>query len=218
MKQKSRILLADDHAVLRRGLEFLINSQSDMEVIGEASDGIEACQKARELQPDVVVMDLSMPNMDGYQATRALKDVCPHIKILVLTVFEDSDSFRSLLKSGASGYVLKSTVAEELPQAIRRIVDGGVYLDPALVGRLVESTVRKTPSRSGTEGEVLSDREMEVLRLLAWGHSNAEIAERLHLSVRTVETYKTRSMEKLGLHNRVDIVRYAVQRGWLQKS
>jgi two-component system response regulator NreC len=217
MKKNIRILLADDHAVLRRGLEFLINSQTDMEVIGEAADGIEACQKAHELHPDVVVMDLSMPNMDGYQATSALKQVSPHIKILVLTVFEDSDSFRTLLKTGASGYILKSTVAEELPQAIRRIVEGGVYLDPVLVGRLVESSVRKTPSNSDTASEVLSEREKEVLRLLAWGHSNMEIAERLHLSVRTVETYKSRSMEKLALHNRVDIVRYAVQRGWLQK-
>lgn len=218
MNPKLRVFLADDHAVLRKGLFFLINSQTDMEVVGEAGDGQEACQKARELQPDVVVMDLSMPNMDGYKATTALKQVSPQIKILVLTVYEDTDSLHLLLKSGASGYVLKSTVAEELPQAIRRIASGGVYIDPMLVGRLVDSTVRKTPSADGSSTEALSHREIEVLRLLAWGHSNAEIAEQLHLSVRTIETYKTRSMEKLGLNNRVDIVRYAVQRGWLQKT
>lgn len=218
MNPKLRIFLADDHAVLRKGLYFLINSQTDMEVVGEAGDGREACQKARELQPDIVVMDLSMPNVDGYQATADLKQACPQIKILVLTVFEDTDSLHLLLKSGASGYVLKSMVAEELTQAIRRVASGGVYIDPMLVGRLVDSTMRKKPSGSGMTTETLSSREIEVLRLLAWGHSNAEIAEQLHLSVRTIETYKTRSMEKLSLHNRVDIVRYAVQQGWLQKT
>lgn len=169
MTSKLRIFLADDHAVLRKGLYFLINSQTDMEVVGEAGDGQEACQRARELQPDVVVMDLSMPNMDGYQATAALKQTCPQIKILVLTVFEDSDSLHLLLKSGASGYVLKSMVAEELTQAIRRVAAGGVYLDPMLVGRLVDSTVGKSPSRSGPTTEALSSREIEVMRLLAWG-------------------------------------------------
>jgi DNA-binding NarL/FixJ family response regulator len=218
MKAKLRIFLADDHAMLRKGLEVLINAQSDMEVVGEANDGQEACQKVRQLQPDVVVMDLSMPNLDGLQATTALKQVCPQIKILILTVREDTDSLRALFKVGASGYVLKNAVAEELTQAIRRIADGGIYLDPSLAAKLIDTTMRRSTQRSGGEGEVLSERELEVLRLLAWGHNNAEIASRLHLSVRTVETYKARSMEKLGLQSRVDIVRYAVRRGWLQEN
>lgn len=216
--QKLRIFLADDHAVMRAGLKLLINSQPDMEVIGEAGTGKAAYQEAKRLRPDIVLMDLSMPETDGAQATEALKSACPEIKVLVLTVHEDEGYLRLLLKRGASGYVLKSAIAEELVFAIHRVMEGGIYLDPKLSEKLVDSAVRKLPSEATDEESLLSEREMEVLRLIAWGHSNAEIATQLHLSVRTVETYKERLMKKLGLRSRTDIVHYAVRRGWLHDS
>ena len=215
---KLRVYLADDHAVVRAGLKALINSEPQMEVSGEASDGRTACQEVQELQPDVVVMDVSMPHMNGAQATAQLKQACPSVKVLALTVHEDKGYLRLLLEAGASGYVLKRAAAEELIHAIRTVAAGGVYLDPALAGRVVRSFVRPPAGKGVPEGGDLSDREAEVVRLIAAGHSNKEIASRLSLSVKTVETYKARSMEKLGLDSRADLVRYALQRGWLQNA
>ncbi len=211
-----RIFLADDHAVVREGLKALINAQPGMEVSGEAGDGRSACQQVQHLQPDVAVMDVSMPELNGVQATQQLKQACPHVKVLALTVHEDKGYLRQLLEAGASGYVLKRAAAEELIHAIRTVAAGGVYLDPALAGKVVGSFVRHPAGKGPAEGSDLSDRETEVLRLIAEGYSNKEIAGRLTLSVKTVETYKARSMEKLGLHSRAEIVRYALQRGWLQ--
>jgi DNA-binding NarL/FixJ family response regulator len=213
---KLRIYLADDHAVVREGLKALINAQPQMEVIGEAGDGRAACQQVQELQPDVVVMDVSMPGLNGAQATAQLKQTCSNVKVLALTVHEDKGYLRLLLEAGASGYVLKRAAAEELIHAIRTVAAGGVYLDPALAGKVVGSFVRVPVKKSVPEGGDLSDREAEVVRLIAAGYSNKEIAGRLGLSVKTVETYKARSMEKLGLDSRADLVRYALQRGWLQ--
>ncbi|MEX2121756.1 MAG: response regulator transcription factor [Pirellulales bacterium] len=213
---KLRVYLADDHAVVRAGLKALIDSQPDMEVSGEAGDGRAACQHVQELQPDVVVMDISMPGVSGAQATAQLKETCPGVKVLALTVHEDTGYLRLLLEAGASGYVLKRAAAEELIHAIRTVAAGGVYLDPALAGKVVGSFVRAPVGKSVPKGGGLSDREAEVVRLIAAGYSNKEIANRLSLSVKTVETYKARSMEKLGLDSRADLVRYALQRGWLQ--
>jgi DNA-binding NarL/FixJ family response regulator len=215
---KLRVYLADDHAIVRAGLKALINSEPQMEVSGEAGDGRTACQEVQELQPDVVVMDVSMPQMNGAQATAQLKQACPSVKVLALTVHEDKGYLRLLLEAGASGYVLKRAAAEELIHAIRTVAAGGVYLDPALAGKVVGSFVRAPAGKSVLEGGDLSDREVEVVRLIAAGHSNKEIASRLSLSVKTVETYKARSMEKLGLDSRADLVRYALQRGWLQNA
>ena len=215
---KLRVYLADDHVVVREGLKALINAQPQMEVSGEAGDGRTACQEVQELQPDVVVMDVSMPKMNGAQATAQLKQACPSVKVLALTVHEDKGYLRLLLEAGASGYVLKRAAAEELIHAIRTVAAGGVYLDPALAGKVVGSFVRPPAGRGAPEGGDLSDREAEVVRLIAAGHSNKEIASRLGLSVKTVETYKARSMEKLGLDSRADLVRYALQRGWLQNT
>jgi DNA-binding NarL/FixJ family response regulator len=212
---KFRVFLADDHAIMREGLRLLINMQPDMEVVGEAGNGRAACQQVRELRPDIVVMDLSMPEMDGMQATEAIKGSCPEVKILILTVHEDEDYLRLLLKKGASGYLIKSAVADDLARAIRRIMEGGLYLDPSLTERLVQSSMGITAEHPRQESE-LSEREAEVMRLIAWGHTNVEIAEQLHLSVRTVETYKARIMEKLHFNSRTDIVRYALRRGWLR--
>jgi DNA-binding NarL/FixJ family response regulator len=215
---KLRVYLADDHAVVRAGLKALINAEPEMEVSGEASDGRTACEQAQESQPDVVVMDVSMPEMNGAQATARLKQASPHVKVLALTVHEDKGYLRLLLEAGASGYVLKRAAAEELIHAIRTVAAGGVYLDPVLAGKVVGSFVRNPAGKGVSADGDLSEREAEVVRLIAAGHSNKEIARRLSLSVKTVETYKARSMEKLGLDSRADLVRYALQRGWLQNT
>jgi two-component system response regulator NreC len=213
---KLRILLADDHPVMREGLKSLVNAQHDMEVIGEAADGETACEKAGELRPDVVVMDVSMPGMSGAEATERIKASWPGVKVLALTVHEDKGYLRLLLEVGAVGYVLKRTAADELIHAIRTVAAGGMYLDPALARLVVGSFVRQSPGKGAGDADSLSEREAEVVRLIAAGHSNKEIAARLGLSVKTVETYKARSLEKLGLSSRADLVGYALQRGWLQ--
>jgi DNA-binding NarL/FixJ family response regulator len=213
---KIRVFLADDHAVVREGLKALINAQPDMDVTGEADDGQGACEQVARLRPDVVVLDVSMPGLSGAQAAERLRQECPQVKVLALTVHEDRGYLRQLLEAGAAGYVLKRAAAEELIRAIRAVAGGGVYLDPALAGAVVGGFVRKPPAKGGPEGAELSEREEEVVRLVAAGHSNKEVAARLELSVKTVETYKARSLEKLGLHSRADLVRYALQRGWLQ--
>jgi DNA-binding NarL/FixJ family response regulator len=209
-----RVLLADDHAVVREGLKALVNARAGMAVCGEAADGLSACEQAERLLPDVVVMDVSMPELNGARAAERLRQACPQVKVLALTVHEDRGYLRRLLEAGAAGYVLKRAAAEELVHAIRTVAAGGVYLDPAVAGKVVGGFVRR-PEGAAPAGE-LSEREEEVVRLTAAGHSNKEIAGRLELSVKTVETYKARSLEKLGLRSRAELVRYALQRGWLQ--
>ena len=213
-----RVFLADDHAVVREGLKALINAQPGMAVVGEAGDGLDACERVPALRPDVVVMDVSMPGLTGSQATERLRRECPLVKILALTVHEDKGYIRQLLAAGAAGYVLKRAAAEELIHAIRVVAAGGVYLDPTMAGKVVGGFVRRAAEASTPNGAALSEREVEVARLTAAGHSNKEIATRLDLSVKTVETYRARGMEKLGLKSRADLVRYAVQQGWLQNG
>ena len=210
-----RVLLADDHAVVREGLRALLTSQPDMQVIGEAPDGPSAVSMTAELDPDVVVVDVSMPGLNGAQVTTQLRAARPDRKVVVLTVHEDKGYLRLLLEAGAAGYVLKRAAAAELVQAIRAVAEGGTYLDPVLAGSVVDNFVRPAPDTPEVE---LSEREAEVVRLIALGYSNKEIAAQLKLSVKTVETYKTRSMEKLHIHSRVDIVRYAARRGWLEHA
>jgi len=209
-----RILLADDHTIVREGLKALINAQPGMEVIGEAGDGSAAVRLTGELDPDVVVVDVSMPELNGVQVTSQLRAARPDRKVLVLTIHEDRGYLRLLLEAGAAGYVLKRVAALERVQAIRAVAGGGTDIDPTLAGGVVQDYVRPG-SDVEASGLDLSDRESEVLRLIALGYSNKEIAARLKLSVKTVETYKTRSMEKLGVRSRVEIVRYAARRGWL---
>ena len=213
---KLRVFLADDHVMIRTGLKTLINAENDMEVIGEASDGQTAVKKATELRPDVAVMDISMPQLSGTQATQQLKRTCPSTHVLALTVHEDRSYLRELLAAGASGYLLKRAAAEELIRAIRLVATGNVYLDPHMAGAVVGTFVRNRAAKHPAQANQLSDRETEVLRLIAQGHSNKEIAGQLDLSVKTIETYKTRSMDKVGLRSRSDIVRYAYHQGWLQ--
>ena len=213
-----RIFLADDHIVMREGLKSLVNAQSDMNVIGEADNGRAALQKARELQPDIVVMDVSMPELNGIQATMQLKRVCQKIKVLILTAHDDTGYLRQLLEAGASGYVLKRVAAEELINAIRVVAAGGVYLDPTLAGKVVRGYVGTPRLRGAPQNNNLSERETEVLRLVAWGYTNKEVASYLNLSVKTVETHKSNLMDKLDLKSRVEMVRYALHQGWLRET
>jgi DNA-binding NarL/FixJ family response regulator len=210
-----RVFLADDHVVVREGLKALITAASGMAVVGEAADGLAACELVAVLRPDVVVMDVSMPGLTGAQATERLRRECPAVKVLALTVHEDKGYLRQLLAAGAAGYVLKRAAAEELVRAIRVVAAGGVYLDPSLAGKVVGGFVRPPAAGGPASGGELSDREADVVRLTAAGYGAKEIATRLDLSPKTVETYKARAMEKLGLESRADVVRYAVQRGWL---
>jgi DNA-binding NarL/FixJ family response regulator len=213
---KLRILIADDHQIVREGLKALVNAQPDMHVVGEAEDGRTAWLLAKQLQPDVVVMDVSMPEMNGAEVTERLHVECPQIKVLALTIYEDKGYLQKLLKAGASGYVLKRTVMEELVRAIRAVAKGRNYIDPTLAGKVVSGYISQDSGAARVAGGELSEREEQVLRLVAWGYSNKEIGAQLEISVKTVETYKVRLMEKLDLRSRADIVRYALRQGWLQ--
>ncbi len=214
---KLRILLAEDHQTVREGLKLIVNGQPDMEVVGEAEDGRAAIARAEQFLPDIVLMDVSMPHLNGLKATEKLKQCCPEVKVLALTRHKDDGYLQQLLRAGASGYVLKQSPSAELLHAIRAIAAGGKYLDPAVAGKVMGNYARRQSlSLSGKVKENLSNREEEVLRLIAWGHSNKEVASRLDLSVKTVEVHKANSMKKLGMRSRIDIVRYALLQGWLQ--
>ncbi|MCA1567726.1 MAG: response regulator transcription factor [Acidobacteria bacterium] len=213
---KLRVLLADDHALIRDGVKGLINGQADMEVIGEAGDGREAWHKVKSLQPDILILDITMPDLNGVQATERIKRDVPNVKVLILTAHEDKGFLQQMLQAGVSGYMLKRAAAAELIRAIRVVAAGGIYIDPEIASKIVTSYVGRQSSRESVQGGDLSEREEEVLRLIAWGHSNKEIAVRLNISVKTVEGHKSKIMEKLGLKNRVEVVRYALHRGWLQ--
>lgn len=214
-----RVVLADDHAVVREGLKSLVNSQPDMIVVGEVADGEAACRAAVELSPDVLVMDLSMPVLGGAEATARVRRECPGVKVLALTVHEERLYLSQLLRAGASGYVLKRAASAELVRAVRTVAAGGTYIDPSIAGTLVEGYLDAEAAVAAQPAhDPLSEREREVLLRIARGFSNKEIAAELGLSVKTVETYKARVAEKLGLRSRVDIVRYAAAQGWLSDS
>jgi two-component system response regulator NreC len=216
---KLRILLADDHATVREGVKMIINAQSDMEVVAEAADGRTAVSQTQAVKPDVVVMDVSMPRGNGLRATETLKESCPEVRVLALTRHQDDGYLQQLLRAGAAGYVLKQSRPVELLQAIRAIGAGGSYLDPAVAGKVIgDYGRRRQPPPSVAGVATLSSREEEVLRLIAWGYSNKEIATRLDLSVKTVETHKANAMHKLQMRSRIDIVRFALLQGWLEDT
>jgi len=209
-----RVLLADDHAIVRQGLKLLIESQPDMAVVGESADGDGVLDQATVLKPDIVVMDISMPGMNGLVATRTLKRAQPGVTILALTRHDDDTYLEELLRAGASGYILKQSAPLELLQAIRAVAAGGVYLDPAMTARVADGLLAGRAEVSKPNAPI-SERESEVLRLTAIGHSNKEIASQLKISIKTVEVHKANGMRKLGLTGRVDVIRYAVLQGWL---
>jgi DNA-binding NarL/FixJ family response regulator len=213
-----RILLADDHVTVRQGLKMLIESQGDMTVVSEASDGTAAVEQARVLRPDVVVMDISMPGMNGLVATRTLKSLQPDSIIVILTRHGDDAYLQELLRAGADGYVLKQSAASELVQAIRATAARNQYLDSALTARVTAGFLARSGRKTHATGVSLSEREAEVLRLIAAGYSNKEIAAQLELSVKTVEVHKANASRKLGLKGRIDIVKYALLQGWLSDT
>jgi DNA-binding NarL/FixJ family response regulator len=218
MMKKLRILLADDHKVVREGLRLLMAGQRDLRVVGEAANGKEAVKEACQLKPDVVVMDLSMPELNGLQATERIKAACPEVKVVVLTVHEDPSYLIQLCKAGASGYVLKRSAGDDLIQAIRTVAGGGVHYDPAVASKALSVRAGESRGRNGLRQGQITDREKEVLILVAWGCSNKEVAAELQLSVKTVETYRQRLSEKLGFQSRTEVVQYALRQGWLNDA
>ncbi|HVF46072.1 MAG TPA: response regulator transcription factor [Pyrinomonadaceae bacterium] len=218
MTEKLRILLAEDHQTVREGIKLLVNSQPDMEVIGEADDGERAIKMAIELRPDLLLMDISMPNMNGLKATRRLRSMSSDIRILTLTRHTDDGYLQQLISAGANGYVLKQSAPSDLVNAIRTVCSGNSYLDPALTRKVMGGYASRAGSLRGEGKSDLTDRENEVLRLIAFGYSNKEIATQLDLSVKTIEAHKSNAMRRLGIANRTDIVRYAILQNWLQDN
>jgi len=216
MTNKLRILLAEDHETVREGIKLLINSQPDMEVIGEANNGSVAIKQVQALAPDLLVMDISMPELNGLKATKKLKHLHPKIKILMLTRHTDDGYLQQLIQAGASGYVLKQSAPTELINAIRTVAQGNSYLDPTLTKKVLSSYANRGLSLRRAEKAQITDREAEVLRQIAWGYSNKEIGVRMDISVKTVEAHKANAMRKMDIQNRIDIVRYAILQGWLQ--
>ena len=210
-----RVLIADDHILLRAGLRALLNSAADFEVIGEASDGTEALNRAKELQPDVVLMDMSMPGCGGIEATRLIREALPDVNVLILTVHEDKSLLQEALRVGASGYILKRALESELINAIKAAARGDLYVHPAMTRALLDNA--DDPPEDKQKGiEILTPREVEVLRLLANGHTNRQIADMLAISVRTVESHRFNLMSKLHLQSRSELVRYAASHDLLQ--
>jgi len=217
--RKIRLLVADDHPVVRAGLRMLLGTQPDMEVVGEAVDGATAVEQALELRPDVVVMDITMRGANGLAATREIVKRIPQTKVLVLTMHDSEEYLRQTLEAGATGYVLKQAADTELVVAIRAVCRGEIYLYPVFTRVLLGDLGSRETGGPGQRDsyELLSPREKEVLRLVALGHTNQKIADQLFLSVKTIETYRARVMEKLNLRTRAALVRYALLRGLLDK-
>lgn len=220
-----RILLADDHAVLRAGLKALLSAQADMQVVGEAGDGLEALQEAERLRPDVVLADVGMPGLTGLELTKRLKETLPEARVLILTVHEDQSFLHRALRAGAAGYLVKRAAEEDLLAGIRAVARGEAFLLPSMTRGLIEDFVRRRSRGRAKDSEAsvqendldgLTPREVQVLRLIAQGYSNVQIGETLVISVKTVEAHRARIVEKLGLHSRVELVRYAMTKGLLE--
>jgi two-component system response regulator NreC len=207
-----RVVLADDHVTVRHGLRLLLDAQPDLTVVGEADDGRATLQRVQELDPDVVVMDISMPGMSGLSATRVLKEARPRVAIVVLTRHADDAYLHEMLRAGAAAFVLKQSPSTELIQAIRAAAAGSQYLDANVTSRVTGGLLARDSKRAGPR---LTDREAEVLRMIARGYSNKEIASQLDLSVKTIEVHKANGMRKLGLRGRADIVQFAIVQGWM---
>jgi DNA-binding NarL/FixJ family response regulator len=217
MTQTTRVLLADDHAVLRSGLRLLLDGQPNIEVIGEAANGSEALALALDTTPDVILLDLTMPQLGGLDVLPLLRQKLPECRILILTMHDDESYLRQALQKGASGYVLKKAADVELISAIQAVMRGDVYVHPSMTRALLDDMVSgsQPPDTNEDIWSALSEREQEVLQLVALGHTSKEIADQLALSVKTVDTYRSRGMEKLGLHSRAALVRFALKNNLL---
>ncbi len=212
MTSTIRILIADDHTLLRNGICALLEDEQDMTIVGEASDGREAVRLAGQLKPNVVLMDIAMPLLNGLEATRQIKHDHPEINVLVLTMYDHEEYFRQMLEVGASGYIIKRAAATELVSAIRAVYRGEAILSPAITRLLLEDYLSHESRADRDDPNALSAREREVLQLIAEGKTSREIAEILHLSVKTVQSHRTSLMQKLDLHDRGDLIKYAIQK------
>ncbi|GAB4504973.1 MAG: response regulator transcription factor [Anaerolineales bacterium] len=217
MREKIRVLIADDHAILRSGVKMLLESEADIEVVGEAAEGSETLKLAAQLKPDVILMDIAMPGMDGLEATRRLKAEQPEAAILILTMHRSDEYFFETLKLGASGYLLKGAQPEELISAVRTVARGEVFLYPSMAEKLVRDYVRRAGNASSLDPR-LSPRENEILRLLAEDFSSKEIAEKLVVSISTVHTHRNNIMRKLDLSSRRELMQYARRKGMLKEG
>jgi DNA-binding NarL/FixJ family response regulator len=209
---KVRILLADDHTILRDGIRALLEDEPDMLVIGEAEDGRTAVKMACQLKPDLVLMDIAMPLLNGLEATRQIKRECPQVNVLILTMHENEEYIRQVLASGAMGYILKDAAARELLEAIHAVQRGEAVLSPAITRLVIENYLRWGDLQKEDNPHGLTPREREVLQLIAEGYSTRQIAEILSISVKTVQAHRTNLMSKLDLHDRADLIKYAIQR------
>ncbi|MDX3968938.1 MAG: response regulator transcription factor [Bradyrhizobium sp.] len=212
-----RITLTDDHPLVLAGMKALLQDVEDIEIVGEATDGQTALDVIRQTTPDIAILDISLPGISGLEVARTVATQLPQVRLLALTVHEDHAYVQPMLQAGARGYLLKRSAADELERAVRAIAGGGLYLDPAIAEKAIPSPTGAHPSAEPTTSE-LTPRESEVLRFIAQGFSNKEIAGQLNISIKTVETYKARAVEKLGLFTRADIVRYGVALGWLSRQ
>lgn len=208
-----RLLLVDDHEVVRAGLRMLFQAEADLEIVGEVGSGQEALQAARQLRPDVVIMDIAMPGMNGIEATRQIKEANPDTAVLALTMHDDEQYFFEMLQAGASGYVPKRAAPDDLISAIRVVSQGNVFLYPSLAKLLVKDFLQRGEAGQAAIKEELTPREREVLTYIAEGYTNREIAEALVISVKTVDRHRENIMHKLNLHNRVELVKYAIEKG-----
>lgn len=215
---KIRVLLADDHTIVRQGLRALLDSQEDIEVVGEAEDGRQAFEKTKELVPDVVVIDITMPNLNGIEATRQIKKLNPEIKVLVLTVHDNEEYIHQILQAGASGYLLKESAVTDLVSAINAVKKGGIFLSPAISKVVVKDYIRHAEEGTGDFDSlnILTNREREVLQLIAEGHTNREVAHLLKLSVKTVDVHRSHIMEKLNIHDVTGLVKYSIRKGLIK--
>lgn len=211
MNRKVRILICDDHAMFREGVNAILGSQPNFEVIGQASDGQEAVDFTRQLHPDVVLVDISMPLLKGFDVARRIRKMQPHTKVLILTIYDDEDMVARCLSAGASGYILKDAPPSQLVYAVDAVSKGERYMSPRVATAIVDRYIGDSASAI-TRYDLLSDREREILVLLAEGESLKEVAQRLHLSVKTVDAHKVSLMRKLELHDRSELIRYAVRK------
>jgi len=212
---RTRILLADDHPIVLKGLHNLVVAEDDFELVGEATDGSAALAMIRETRPDIAIVDISMTWLNGIAVTRRLASEMPSVKVLILTLHEDRAFVRQALEAGARGYVLKRSAAECLVQAIRAVLVGGLYVDPAIANRMFKTIPKRSGQPDARAVLELTDRETEVLKLAALGFTNKEIARQIDVGIKSVETYKARGVQKLGLKTRAELVRYAAGQGWL---
>lgn len=214
---KVRVLLADDHAIVREGVKMILIKEPDIEVVGEASDGQEALDLVDRLKPGVVVMDISMPGMSGIEATQHVRERYPGVNVLALTMHEDESYVFKLLRAGASGYVLKRAAAQDLVQAVRAAAKGEAFLYPSVARKVVEDYLKRVETGEDRERyDGLTEREKEILTVIAQGLSNQQIAQKLYISIKTVQTHRAHILEKLGLHDRTELVRYAIRKGLIE--